>query len=94
MMANWDLGELKRRLPELTTPLTLVVGGDDQMINPQQAFQVKAHVGHATVVYLRRLGHLAHEQQPDMIADRIIRIAMAASALPEQPPSSPLETTP
>lgn len=75
MMANWDLVELKRRLPELDLPLILIVGGDDRMISPQSAFQVKALAPKATIVYLRRLGHLAHEEQPGMIADRIVSIA-------------------
>jgi magnesium chelatase accessory protein len=81
MMANWDLNELKRRLPELDVPLILIVGGDDEMISPQSAFQVKALVRTATVVYLRRLGHLAHEEQPDMIADRIVSAAYDAGVL-------------
>jgi magnesium chelatase accessory protein len=71
MMANWDLVELKRRLGELQVPLTLIVGGDDRMIRPEKA----------TVIYLRRLGHLAHEQQPDLIAEKIVGLAVAQGML-------------
>jgi magnesium chelatase accessory protein len=81
MMANWDLVDLKRRLPELDVPLILIVGGDDRMISPQSAFQVKAMTPSATIIYLRRLGHLAHEEQPGMIADRIVSVAREVGAL-------------
>jgi len=82
MMANWDLSALKDRLPDLDVPLTLIVGGDDEMISPETAFQVKSLVPRATVQYLRRLGHLAHEQQPQQIGEKIIAVARAQAILP------------
>jgi magnesium chelatase accessory protein len=86
MMANWDLHDLNRRLPDLKQPLTLIVGGDDQMISPETAFQVKALVPRATVVYLRKLGHLAHEQEPAIISERIIAVARGEDVLTEVAP--------
>ncbi len=83
MMANWDLNELKDRLPDLDVPLTLIVGGDDEMISPETAFQVKALVPRGTVQYMRRLGHLAHEQQPQAVAEKIVAVARDEMILPE-----------
>lgn len=68
MMANWDLDPLARDLRKLKTPLLLVVGGADRAIPPEQAFAVREHAPHATVRTLRRLGHLAHEEQPETVA--------------------------
>ena len=81
MMANWDLNTLLQRIPSLDVPLTLIAGGDDQMINPQEAFQIKSMVRTAQVVYLRRLGHLAHEEQPGLIADQILSTANQTGVL-------------
>jgi len=37
MMANWDLPQLEKDLPHLKTPLSLIVGSNDQTISPRQA---------------------------------------------------------
>lgn len=71
MMAQWDLESLERDLPGLTTPLVLVAAGDDDAVKPATAFAVERLVRGARVTYLRGVGHLAHEEQPRMIADLI-----------------------
>ena len=68
MMARWDLEPLKRDMPRLKTPLLLVACGADQAIAPDTAFKVRDLVPGATVEYLRGLGHLAHEEQPEAFA--------------------------
>jgi magnesium chelatase accessory protein len=64
MMGNWDLKSLVRDLPRLAVPLTLVVGGNDRTVPPDQAWVVKRCVPEATIVTLPGLGHLAHEEAP------------------------------
>jgi len=71
MMANWELGPLARDLGKLETPLLLVAGSADRAIPPEQAFQVRERALSATVRTLRRLGHLAHEEQPETVAGLI-----------------------
>lgn len=75
MMANWDLMPLIRDLPQLKTPLILVAGGADKAIPADDAFRVRDMTKAATVAYLRGLGHLAHEEQPEQIAEIIVRFA-------------------
>ncbi|MEL7028791.1 MAG: alpha/beta fold hydrolase BchO [Pseudomonadota bacterium] len=71
MMANWDLRPLQRDLPRLETPLTLVVAKDDAAVPPYVAYRVKSMVKSAEIVTLSRLGHLAHEEAPEKIAELI-----------------------
>jgi len=77
MMAGWDLDALACDLPRLSTPLMLVVGGEDGTIAPSEAYRVRALVPHARVEYLRGLGHLAHEERPEVVAALIRRAAAA-----------------
>lgn len=81
MMANWDLAPLARDLPGLKPPLTLIAGGADKAIPPDDAFRVRDMAPNATVEYLRGLGHLAHEEQPETIAEIITRIARTTRVL-------------
>lgn len=67
MMAHWDLAPLNRDLPALSTPLTLMVGENDEAIPPGSAGKTKAIAPHATVVSMPGLGHLAHEESPQRV---------------------------
>jgi magnesium chelatase accessory protein len=68
MMSQWNIETLERELPRLPVPLTLVVGEADLMVPPAQAERVQRLLPHAGLVRLARLGHLAHEEQPQAIA--------------------------
>jgi magnesium chelatase accessory protein len=78
MMARWDLRPLARDLPQLAAPLTLVVGGNDRTVPPSEAQRVCALLPRARLVVLDGLGHLAHEEQPQRVADCIERSAAPA----------------
>jgi magnesium chelatase accessory protein len=78
MMAMWDPRPLARDLPRLRVPLVLVVADRDRMIVPATAERVRALVPGARIEHLPGLGHLAHEERPDLVAP-IIR---AAAGLP------------
>jgi len=71
MMANWDLKPLLRDLPRLAPELLLVVGEDDKAVPPAQAERVRAILPAARILRLPGLGHLAHEEAPDRIAEII-----------------------
>lgn len=73
MMANWDLRSFARDLPRLRTPLMLVAGSEDTAIPPRQIFQVQDLVPGATTTFLRGLGHLAHEEDPEALSALIER---------------------
>ncbi|MEQ9609321.1 MAG: alpha/beta fold hydrolase [Kiloniellaceae bacterium] len=69
MMANWRLERLEADLPQLAPPLLLVVGGRDGTIPPSQAVRVQALVPGSELITLDRLGHLAHEEVPERLAE-------------------------
>lgn len=82
MMAHWDLIPLDRDLPRLKPPLLLIVGGQDRTIAPDVSFGLADRLGgRARVELLRGLGHLAHEEKPEVVAE-LIRAAMAQSRAP------------
>ena len=79
MMANWDLAALDRAIGGLDVPLLLVVGGDDRAIAPETAFALADRLPNARVSLLRHLGHLAHEEAPDRVAEIIVEASEAAT---------------
>lgn len=68
MMANWNLQDLARDLPQLRCPLTLVAADGDLTVPPAQADQAAARVPGAHVLHWPGLGHLAHEEAPERVA--------------------------
>ena len=79
LMAHWDLVTLKRDLPQLHAPLTLIVGDKDRAVPPDAALDVQLLVRHARVVTAPGLGHLAHEEDPAAVAALILSALQAAS---------------
>jgi magnesium chelatase accessory protein len=79
MMANWDLPSLAADLPRLVTPLSLIVASEDRTIPPRQATQVMNQLAQSSakatpqLVVLPGLGHLAHEERPDIVAMHILQ---------------------
>ncbi|MEM7691976.1 MAG: alpha/beta fold hydrolase BchO [Pseudomonadota bacterium] len=90
MMANWDLHQLERNLDRLEPRLHLLVGGSDEVVSPRQAYELldrlsvhsaatdsKGRTETEVEVYLRELpalGHLAHEEAPERLANEISEI--------------------
>eukprot|EP01036_Dinobryon_divergens_P052770 gene52770-70543_t len=72
MMANWDLPQLASDLPRLTAPLSLIVGSQDHTVQPRQAEQLvalwpaRSACARPQLINLPGLGHLAHEEQPEL----------------------------
>jgi magnesium chelatase accessory protein len=78
MMARWDLRPLVADLPRLSMPLVLVVGEADRTVSPFEARQVERLLPTARIVSLPALGHLAHEEAPDRVAELIADCAKSA----------------
>jgi magnesium chelatase accessory protein len=75
MMANWDLVSLAHDLQRLSTPLQLVAARNDLTVAPIHAEQVQAVLPlgkRKPVVYLPDLGHLAHEEKPELLAQVVL----------------------
>ena len=75
MMAEWDLPCLQRDLRRLKTPMVLIVGSGDRTIPPEEARKVQAVLPQTKIIRLRGLGHLAHEEAPELAAQTIGSIA-------------------
>lgn len=76
MMANWDLRALQRDLPKLETPLILVTAEGDRAIAPRYARSVAEMLPSTTrIVPWPKLGHLAHEEDPERAAAILAEVA-------------------
>ena len=82
MMANWDLRPLERDLPRLTVPLTLLVGANDRAVPASQSRHVHRLLPASRLVTLPGLGHLAHEEQPALLAAHIVEAARTVGLPP------------
>lgn len=74
MMGSWDLHSFERELRRLRTPLALIVAENDRAVAPLQARMVQTRVPGSRIVSMPRLGHLAHEEAPDLMVAEIVRI--------------------
>jgi len=82
MMADWDLEGLQRDLPRLPVPLLLLHGAGDAAVPPSAAREAAALIPGARLVMLPDLGHLAHEEQPFLVAGMIADFARERALLP------------
>jgi magnesium chelatase accessory protein len=81
MMANWDLTDLRRDLPDLKPKVLLIVGQNDKAIPPQAASVVAAKIPAAVVETIPHTGHLAHEEQPERVCELILAHAARSGVL-------------
>lgn len=79
MMANWDLRRLNRDLPKLRARLLLITGERDEAVSPEDSGRVASMVPGARIDRLPGLGHLAHEEDPETVALRILDFLDAGS---------------
>lgn len=87
MMANWRLEPLLHDLPRLTTALVLVAASNDRSISPNVARQVREICPEAVIEPVSGLGHLAHEEQPQLIADLVMKHAARTNGSGENVPA-------
>jgi magnesium chelatase accessory protein len=83
MMAHWDLRTFWDRLRTLQDPLTLIVGSQDWIVPPSVAYRVAESLPHLRpqdIISLPNLGHLAHEEQAQWVADVILPIGQSAAS--------------
>jgi len=90
MMANWDLRALRDLVANLDMPLILVAGENDTTVEPAVAETIAQRAPTATVRTLPGLGHLAHEERPDVALALIHEIAREHGVLPaDRAPAGP-----
>lgn len=71
LMAHWKLRPLLEDLPVLDVPALFVVGDNDYATPPRDIDAAARRIKCADVVRLKGLGHLAHEEDPQAVADLI-----------------------
>ncbi|MDG5749067.1 alpha/beta fold hydrolase [Qipengyuania sp. XHP0207] len=76
MMANWNLEEFERRLPDIANPVLLVHSDKDPAVPLASVRRASERLANARLEILPNLGHLAHEERPEM-AIAMIRSAHA-----------------
>ncbi|WP_363241481.1 alpha/beta fold hydrolase BchO [Limimaricola sp.] len=78
MMAQWDLSGLLGRLNRIDLPVTLLAASGDTAVPPETSAEAAARLPQARLINLTGLGHLAHEEDPGLIAAQI-RDALVAT---------------
>lgn len=72
MMAQWSLDGLLARLDQIHTPVHLITGLGDKAVPPSVSRDASGKLPTSKLTELDGLGHLAHEEDPQRIADLII----------------------
>jgi magnesium chelatase accessory protein len=80
MMARWDLRPLQADLKTLSVPTILVAGERDTAVPPADADRVSQSIADSRVIKVATAGHLAHEEQPEILAAIILEAAAAQEA--------------
>ena len=71
MMAQWSLDDLHADLPQTHSPTLFLTGDQDLAVPPMVADDAASVMRDARVVHLAGLGHVAHEEDPQRLADEI-----------------------
>lgn len=72
MMAQWQLDGLLARLPTIRVPVLLVASSGDRAVPARVSESAASRLGEAKVIVLPKLGHLAHEEAADEVANVIL----------------------
>ncbi len=79
MMAGWDLPPLVAALSRLDMPVWLAAAEGDRTIPPERSTSVASQLRRGRTVLVPQLGHLAHEEAPDVF-EQLFSEMVAASA--------------
>ena len=81
MMANWDLAGFALRLGTMRNPVLLVHGECDSAIPLDSVEAARARLPECQMVVAENLGHLAHEEAPELAAEHVLGFARAHGIL-------------
>lgn len=82
MMARWDLATLARQLPAIAAPVHLVHSRGDRAVPLAAVEEAAGLLPRASLEVLPGLGHLAHEERPDLAVAAIRRHLAPATESP------------
>lgn len=72
MMAEWDSADLPGALPRIAGPALFIAASDDAAIDAGVSIEAAASIPDGESLILKGLGHLAHEEAPERIADPLL----------------------
>jgi magnesium chelatase accessory protein len=91
MMAQWTLEGLLDRLPQQTTPCLLITAANDRAVPPAKSSNAAARMPHARWNDVPGLGHLLHEEAPQIVAPLILDFL---TTLPPAPAPGDMKASP
>ena len=71
MMVGWDLAAWHAQLEKLNSPVLILCGDKDQTVDPESTLPLAQRLPQAEHAMLPALGHLAHEEAPREVAQRV-----------------------
>ncbi len=71
MMSQWQIEPLLAALPQIRLPVRLIVGENDATVPPKVSQTAAGRLADGAVIRLPGLGHLAHEEAPELVASQI-----------------------
>lgn len=88
MMAQWNLTPLLKALPTYPGEVLLIAGTQDKAVPPSTSRTMAAQMPNAQVETIKGLGHLAHEEAPERIAQVILdHLSQTTQAAPKGRPA-------
>ena len=82
MMAAWDLDRLLDRLESITAPVLFLIGAEDKTVPPRIGEAAAARLPNASCKTLPNLGHLAHEEAPEVVSAAISQAITHTAPVP------------
>ncbi|WP_299849974.1 alpha/beta fold hydrolase BchO [uncultured Roseovarius sp.] len=82
MMAQWDIDNLLDHLGDIHSRCLFVVGENDRAVKPAIAERTITTIRNAEILRMKSLGHLAHEEAPEKIAETLLVWISAAYTNP------------
>ncbi len=76
MMAQWNIDSLLGQLDKIPCPVLLLAGARDGTVPPEVSRLAAARLSDGEARLLPGLGHLMHEEAPDLIAQEITQFAL------------------
>jgi magnesium chelatase accessory protein len=81
MMAQWNIDALLARLDHVPCPVLLLAGQRDGTVPPEISIRVASRMRWAEAKVLPGLGHLMHEEAPDLVAAELVVFARSLGLL-------------
>ena len=80
MMSQWNLDRLLMRLDDIKTPTLFLAAERDGTVPTKVSYDIREKILNAETILLPGLGHLAHEEKPDLVHQEIIEFISKTSS--------------